>query len=112
MPDITIKIEFDGEALQSDVEQAVSEGVGRTLVKARGVMRAKIPANRTKTRKYLRTKHQGKSGRVGVKFPSNSRYPKRGTKTETLMQQAWDHAEPITRDYLNDVLTDLFEELK
>ena len=112
MPNLQVRVAYNAKLVSDDVERGVAHAVGQTLLKAKRVMRARLPTRRKKTRKYLRTKHQGKSGRVGVKFPSNSRYPKRGTKTETLMQQAWDHAEPITRDYLNDVLTDLFEELK
>lgn len=84
-----VKFHFDANGLHDAVQDAAEEAVRSGVRFAYKSIAIRIPANRTKTRRYLRMMTEGLFGEVGIQFPSNTRYPSHGTETEQIMNDAW-----------------------
>lgn len=100
-----VRFHFDAEALQEAVQQAAEAAIQAGVQYTFANLARRIPANRVKTRRYLRMKVEQLLGEVGVQFPPGSRYDVNGTETERILENAWRVIEPVAMRVVEEAFT-------
>ena len=106
MADVTLEIDDFEDLVEESIEEAIAAGI----LSARQSLLRRIPAKRRKTRKNIVHHHRGLTGQVGVRFPPGSRFPKRGTETKRIVEDAWRQIEEPTLNAIKKTITDSVEE--